>query len=77
MYVEGIYSFDNRTDISIRVPLSTLTKRTEDYIETKEIKPEQPGPGINLRVTDTNGQIKISLDASKKVKKKKHKKELK
>lgn len=77
MYVEGIYSFDNRTDISIRVPLSTLTKRTEDYVETKEIKPEQPGPSINLRATDNNGQIKIGLDNSKKIKKKKHKKELK
>ncbi len=73
MYVEGLYSFDDRTDISIRVPLSTLTKRTEDYVETKEIKPEQPGPSINLRATDQNGQIKIGLDNSKKVKKKKRK----
>lgn len=77
MYIEGIYSFDDRTDISIRVPLSTLTKRTEDYVEAKEIKPEQPGPSINLRATDNNGQIKIGLDNSKKIKKKKHKKELK
>jgi len=65
MYVEGIYSFENRTDISIQVPVSSLTSKPDnsDFRKIDKAKAEKPGTSIYLRAKDgSNGQVKISLD---------------
>lgn len=74
MYVEGIYSFEDRTDISIQVPLSSLTKRPEDYKEIDAAKVKNPGASIYLRAKDKGGQVKIGLDVFKKLRRNKFKK---
>ena len=73
MYIEGIYSFADRTDISIQVPLTTLVSKPEDY---KNIDNGRPGPSIYLRAKEKNGQVKIGLDVFKKFKKENYKKQL-
>jgi hypothetical protein len=75
MYIEGVYSFADRTDISIQVPLSTLKNKPEDYKEIDEAKAERPGASIYLRAKDKNGQVKIGLDLFKKFRRDKHKKD--
>ena len=67
LYIDGVYSFADRTDISIQVPLSSLTKGPqEDYKTINKAKAEKPGPSIYLRAKERDGQVKIGLDAFKK-----------
>ena len=77
MYIEGVYSFQDRTDISIQVPFSTLqSKQDGDYKRIDQAAANNPGPSIYLRAKDKNGQVKIGLDISKKHRKNKRKKQL-
>ena len=74
MYIEGIYSFGNNTDISIQVPLSTLVnKPDEDFKKIDKKKAEKPGASIYLRAKDKGGQVKIGLDLFRKVRGNKYK----
>ena len=74
MYIEGIYSFGNNTDISIQVPLSTLVnKPDEDFKKIDKRKAEKPGASIYLRAKDKGGQVKIGLDLFRKVRGNKYK----
>ncbi|MEO8713146.1 MAG: AsmA-like C-terminal region-containing protein, partial [Parafilimonas sp.] len=75
MYIEGVYSFADRTDISIQVPLSTLKNKPEDYKTIDKAKAEKPGASIYLRAKDKNGEVKIGLDLFKKFRRDKHKKD--
>ena len=44
MYIEGIYSFADRTDISIQVPFSTLkNKPDDDFKKIDKAKARKPG----------------------------------
>ncbi|MEP6464925.1 MAG: AsmA-like C-terminal region-containing protein [Parafilimonas sp.] len=68
MYIEGIYSFADRTDISIQVPLSTLVnKPDDDFKKINKRKAEKPGTSIYLRAKDKDGQVKIGLDLFRKL----------
>jgi hypothetical protein len=72
MYIEGVYSFENRTDISIQVPLTTLVNKPGDFKKIDDARTQRPGPSIYLRAKDDkNGQVKIGLDMFKKVRKNK------
>ena len=71
MYIEGVYSFADRTDISIQIPFSTLKNKPHDNFKEIDKKTEKPGASINLRAKDKNGQVKIELDVFKKIRKKK------
>ncbi len=76
MYIEGIYSFEDRTDISIQIPFSALTNKQDDnFKQIDKAKAEKPGASIYLRAKDKDGQVKIGLDVFKKIRKKKHKKD--
>jgi hypothetical protein len=53
MYIDGVYSFADRTDISIQVPFSSLTKKPqEDYKTINNAKAEKPGASIYLRAKE-------------------------
>lgn len=76
MYIEGIYSFADRTDISIQVPLTTLvSKPDDDFKKINKSKADRPGPSIYLRAKDKGGQVKIGLDLFRKLHDKKYEKE--
>ncbi len=75
MYIEGIYSFADRTDISIQVPLSTLVdKPGDDFKKIDQKKSDRPGPSIYIRAKDNNGQMKFGIDVFRKLHDKKFKK---
>ena len=70
LFVEGIYSMNGKTDISIQVPLSNLKNRNKEY------KPENTGAGrgggmsVFLRATTADdGSIKIKYDPLKRFRK--------
>ncbi|MEP6683887.1 MAG: AsmA-like C-terminal region-containing protein [Parafilimonas sp.] len=74
MYIEGVYSFGDRTDISIQVPLSTLVnKPDDDFKKIDRKKSEKPGASIYLRAKDKGGQVKIGLDIFRKMRGNKYK----
>ncbi len=73
MYIEGIYSFADRTDISIQVPLTTLlSKPGEDFKKINKKKAKNPGASIYLRAKDKGGQVKVGLDVFRKMRDKKY-----
>ncbi len=78
MYIEGVYSTANRTDILIQVPMSSLTNKPgdKDFKKIDRAKMDDPGRSINLRARDgDDGQVKISLDLFNKYKKEKRRKQ--
>lgn len=78
MYIEGVYSTANRTDILIQVPMSSLTNKPDgnDFKKIDRARMDDPGRSINLRARDgDDGQIKISLDLFNKFKKEKRRKQ--
>ncbi len=61
MYIEGVYSFSNKTDILIQVPFSSLKSSPDDFRNID--KNAKPGKSVNLRAkTGDDGQIKVGLD---------------
>jgi hypothetical protein len=72
MYIEGLYSFGDRTDISIQVPLTTLVNKPDNYKKVSKAKNDRPGPSIYLRAKDKNGQVKIGLDLFRKMRDRKY-----
>ncbi len=64
LFVEGRYSFGDKTDLSIQFPLKNLKKRDEQYefqnYDSKELR------SIFLRAVEENGEVNIKLDSRKK-----------
>ena len=62
MYVEGIYSFANNTDLSIQIPLHGQKKDRHEVSENKGVK-AKTGISIFLRARDDkDGKLKINYD---------------
>lgn len=67
LFVEGIYSFRDRTDLSIRIPLMNLKRRDDDYkLLSKQELNDLKGGNIFLRAKDEAGKVNIKLDLFKK-----------
>jgi len=62
MYVEGVYSFANKTDLSIQIPFKDMKKKDPGYIPQNKGVESKKGLGIFLRARDENGKLKISYD---------------
>lgn len=75
MYIDGVYSFGNNTDISIQVPLSTLTSGQENEYKKKGKRTAKGGASIYLRAKDNGGKVKVGLDLFRKFRKNKDDKE--
>ena len=72
MYIKGIYSLKNNTDISIQVPLSNLQAPTDEKMQKAEEKNkgDKRSSSIYLRATNNkDGSIKIGVDLFKKFRK--------
>ena len=70
MFVQGVYSMKGNTDMSIRVPLSNLKKRGEDYVPQNLADGKKAGSSIYLRGTPgKDGNIKFKLDLFNKFRK--------
>jgi len=63
MYIEGVYSFANNTDLSIQIPLKDLRKPKEDYVPVNKGVDTKRGMSIFLRAKDDNlGKLQIGYD---------------
>lgn len=66
LFLDGIYSFGNKTDISIEIPLRNLSRRDSTY----QLNPNDPknkkGSRIYLRAVDEKGQVNLKLAFRKK-----------
>ncbi len=71
IFVEGVYGVINApTDISIQVPLSNLSKQTNDKTPGNKGVDARVGPSIYLRAKSRNdGKIKVGLDLFRKFRK--------
>jgi len=67
LFVEGQYSFGDKTDLSIQFPLKNLKKRDEEYefqtYDSEELR------SIFLRAVEENGEVNIKLDSRRKARK--------
>lgn len=61
LYIDGIYSFGNKTDINIQIPLSNLKKRDSTYVLDPNNPEKKEGSKIFLRAIDENGEVNIKL----------------
>ncbi len=62
MYVEGIYSFGNNTDLSIQIPLKGL-KKDQDIVPHNKGVDTKTGMSIFIRAKDDNlGKLQIGYD---------------
>jgi len=72
MYVEGVYSLKNNTDLSIQVPWSNLARKDSTYKPVNKGTDAHVGPSIWLRAkSDETGKIKIGFQLFGKHKKNK------
>lgn len=58
LFVDGVYSFGNKTDINIQIPFSNLKKRDENY-EFKVYHPDSVGRSFYLKARDEKGKVVI------------------
>lgn len=74
LFLEGKYSLDNDTNLSIQVPLSNLKKRNKDYVPKNVGVDAKVGPSVYLLAkTAADGKTDITYDGLRlKDKKKKH-----
>ncbi|TKK70905.1 hypothetical protein FC093_04210 [Ilyomonas limi] len=78
LFIEGIYSFGNNTDISIQVPLSNLKSRGDDYVVKNRGANRKVGASIYLRAKGKDdGNVKIGLDLFNKMRGNNYKKQFK
>jgi hypothetical protein len=74
LYLEGKYSLDAKTDLTIQIPLSNLKSRDKNYKPQEVAEDGKVGPSVFLRArTDEKGQTAISYDPFNKRRKKKSK----
>lgn len=62
LFVEGIYSFGKKTDLSIQIPMSNLKSRDSTYQLTLHDRDSIKGPSIYLRARDNDsGEVNFKL----------------
>jgi hypothetical protein len=71
LFIDGIYSFARKTDISIQIPLSNLKKRDSTYVLNPNDPENRQGSRIYLRAIDENGEVNIKLAFRKRKEKEK------
>lgn len=70
LFVDGIYSFGDKTDLSIQIPLSNLKRRDSSYEFQMADADTLRGRNIFLRARDENGEVNIKYDPIKRFRKK-------
>lgn len=70
IFLEGKYSLDNKTDLSIQVPLSNLKKRNKDFVPKNVGVDAKVGPSVFLIAkTNPEGKTDISYGGLRRKKK--------
>ena len=58
LYLEGVFSFKHKTDLSIQIPLSNLKDNKNEYFKIKDIE----HGNLRLRAREKDGKMNIGLD---------------
>jgi hypothetical protein len=66
LFMDGIYSFGNKTNINIGIPLRNLRKRDSTYVLNPNDEQNKNASKIYLRAVDQNGEVVIKLAFKKK-----------
>jgi hypothetical protein len=62
MFVEGLYSFANNTDLSIQIPFKYMKKHDDNFVPENKGVDAKAGMGVFLRAKDEAGRLKIGYD---------------
>ena len=73
MAIDGTYSFGDKTDLSIQVPLKNLKANSPEYFSSVSSFENYKGANVYLRGRTENGALKFSYDPLKKMRKSKKK----
>ncbi len=60
LYINGVYSFGDNTELFIKVPVKSLKTQEDDYIAEYKDDDDKAGMSINLKATKQNGKLKVS-----------------
>ncbi len=60
LYVNGVYSFKDNTELFIKVPLKSLNAKEADLITEFKNEDAKVGISINLKATKENGELKVA-----------------
>lgn len=72
LFLEGVYSLRNKTDLSIQIPLSNLRRRDQKFAPERVGVHGKAGPSVFLKARpDEKGEMTLSYDLFHKFKKKK------
>ncbi len=72
LFVEGVYSLRNKTDLLVQIPLSNLKKRDKKFVPEKVGTDAKVGPSVFLRARENEeGKIEIKYEMLHRFKKKK------
>ncbi|GAB3166356.1 AsmA family protein [Telluribacter humicola] len=74
LFVNGIYSFGKKTDLSIQLPLQNLKKRDSTYQLAQHDMEYMKGMNVFLRAVDEGGEVNIKYDPFKRLRKEKDEK---
>ncbi|WP_025764182.1 AsmA-like C-terminal region-containing protein [Dyadobacter tibetensis] len=67
LFVDGVYSFGNKTNINIQIPLSNLKRRDSTYVLNPNDPSRKEGTNVYLRAEDDgSGEVNIKLAFRKK-----------
>ena len=67
LFIDGIYSFGNKTNLNLQIPLSNLKKRDSTYVLNPNDPANKQGSNVYLRAEDDgNGEVNIKLAFRKK-----------
>jgi hypothetical protein len=67
LFVDGTYSFGNKTDLSIQLPLRNLKRRDSTYQLTQHNMEFMKGSNVFLRAVDEGGKVTIKYDPFKRI----------
>ncbi len=71
LFVEGVYSLRNKTDLLVQIPLSNLKKRDKKFVPEKVGTDAKVGPSVFLRAKENeDGKIEIKYELLHRFKKK-------
>jgi len=60
LYVNGLYSFGENTELFIKVPIKSLNAKEADLITDFKNEDAKVGISVNLKATKINGELKVT-----------------
>lgn len=59
LFVNGVYSFGDNTELFVKVPISSLKNQDPDYVAKNKSPDEKIGLSLNFKIKKENGEMKV------------------